>query len=183
MYARDSRYRYADEVLRTDASGRELLVTDLRRRPPRIGTYQHTVEDGDRLDHLGQRYYRRPHRWWEICDANPQVLSPLRLIGQEPIRIVRIAVLATAPVPPWPKMLADLRARTGVERVDFDLGELPGPAGPRTAGVITVEFNEISVSATTLSNAVAAFGRTPVTSQSPAPVGAPVVVPPPSSRP
>jgi hypothetical protein len=171
-----------DEVLRIDASGRELVVTDLRRRPARAGTYQHTIEDGDRLDHLGQRYYRRPDRWWEICDANPEVLSPLRLLGQEPLRTLRIAVPAKNPVPPWPAVLADLRARPGVEQVGFDLGQLPGPAGMIAVGVITVEFNELSLSVTALADAVAAHGLDPVTSLSPEPVGGQIVIPPPGSR-
>lgn len=174
--ARDSRYRYVDEVLRTDAAGRSLLDSDLRRRPAHDGAYRHTVTAGDRLDHLGQRYYQRPHRWWEICDANPGVLSPLALIGDEPLRTVRITVPATVPAPPWPTVLADLRGRPGVDSVTLDLGDEP-------VAVLTVAFNELSVAATALADVVATYRAGPSLSVSAAPVGGRIVVPPRSSRP
>jgi hypothetical protein len=173
MHSRDSRYRHVEEMLRTDALGRELMVTDLRRRPVRGGPYRHTVIDGDRLDHLGQRYYRRPHRWWEICDGNPAELSPLGLIGQEPLRTVRITAETDGTA--WHAVLADLRALPGVEGAVLETdGRL---------AVLTVRFNELSVAATTLAGVVAGHGLEPGLAVSPTPVGAPIVVPPQTSRP
>lgn len=187
MYTRDSRYRNQHEILRTDATGRELVVTALRRPPERTGAYRHLVEDGDRLDHLSQRYYRRPHRWWEICDANPGVLSPLRLIGQEPLRTLRVTVPdAVPPDPPlpWHAALADLRSRAGVGQVALTTEDIPGPAGTITAGVITVGFNRLSVPEADLIGAVIAHGLTPLrTSVAAGAVGGQIVVPPPSARP
>lgn len=159
MHPRDSRYRSQDEVLRSDASGRDLVTTGLRRPPDREGALRHLVEEGDRLDHLGQRYYRRPHRWWEICDANPQALSPLRLLGQDPVSTLRILVLeARPPDPPlaWHAVVQDLRDRAGVEQVAVETQDVPEPAG-----LITVRFNHLSVAATALIDAVAAQGLDP----------------------
>lgn len=175
MYPRDSRYRFVEEASRTDAGGRELLVTGLRPRPDRTGEPRHRLQDGDRLDHLGQLFYRQPHRWWEICDGNPGVLSPLALIGAEPLRTARIRVPPIAPSPPWHAVLAELRSRPGVERLD--LAEEAGTV------LITVIYNELSITPGDLADIVQAHGVNPVVTRSPAPAGSQLVVPPPSGRP
>ncbi|GLF93124.1 hypothetical protein [Streptomyces yaizuensis] len=48
----------------------------------------HTVREGERVDHLGQRYLGDPGQWWRIADANP-VLDPGELTG-EPGRQIRV---------------------------------------------------------------------------------------------
>ena len=68
-----------------DASGRVLPAKGARPLPEVTGTFTHTVNSGDRLDELAFTYYRRPLDYWHICDANPSFLSPLALVGAEPV--------------------------------------------------------------------------------------------------
>jgi hypothetical protein len=144
VYTRDSRYRHVDEVTRLDRAGRQIVVTDLRRRPARPGTFVHTVDDGDRLDHLGSRYYRRPGQWWRIADANPELLSPLRLLGHDPLRTVRLVVPA-ADAPPWSSALRALGSTAGVEHVSFALEQRRQGPDDVVVGVLTVHFNSLTV--------------------------------------
>ncbi len=182
--ARDSRYRYTGEVLRTDATGRELVATGLRRRPDRPGTYRHTLGQGERLDLLAQQYYRRPHRWWEICDANPGVLSPFELVGADPVREARMTVETAAGPVPWHTVLAELSATPGVERVSLTeaMAPPPGPGPDVAVTVLSVRFNDRSVSVADLTALVAAHGPTAPLVVLPGPQGSAVVVPPPSGR-
>ena len=64
----------------------------LRLLPQVSGTFRHTVEDVDRLDHLAYKYYQQPRKWWRISDANPEFLSPQALLGKEPIVTDRFPV-------------------------------------------------------------------------------------------
>ena len=52
MFSPFSRYRKLPDVVTTDAKGRTLASKALRRLPSVSGTFQHTIEDGDRLDHV-----------------------------------------------------------------------------------------------------------------------------------
>ncbi len=133
-YARDSRYRSQMAIARRDPAGRTVLSTDLRPRPSVAGSFHHTIEDCERLEHLAYRYYRKPRKWWRICDANPQFQSPLAMIGAEPIEMVRIATSAGAPTPPWSAMLAALRRLVGVDDVSFALEERQLEAPGWTSG-------------------------------------------------
>jgi hypothetical protein len=188
MYARDSRYRHQDEVARTDPAGRDHVATALRRPPERPTAIQHVVEQGERLDHLGERYYRRPHRWWEICDANPGVLSPLHLVGQDPLGVARITVPLPPPTTPpaWYAVLGELAALPGVDGASLTDIEIPVPGGSGVTvpGVlITVEFNANSISAGSLADTVAAHGVVPSMSAEVDAAGSMIAVPPLSGRP
>ena len=179
VYTRDSRYRQVDEVARVDAAGRELVVTDLRRRPQRAGTFQHTVEDGDRLDHLGHRYYRRSRLWWRIGDANPELLSPLRLLGHDPLRRLRFVVQGDpAPAQPWSAALRVLARHAGVERVTFAVEERPQRPIPLVVGVLTVELNALTTSEDELAALLADEGFEAGPAEQVGRVGKPIVVPP-----
>lgn len=184
MAVRDSRYRYVGDTVRTDAAGRELVATGLRRRTQRAGRYRHTLGQGERLDLLAQQYYRKPHRWWEICDANPGVLSPWQLVGADPLREARTSVpVAGAPVP-WHTVLADLHATTGVERVSLvdSPARPPGPGPDQVLTVLTVWFNDLSVSVTELSTLIATHAPVAPLVLVPGPEGAALVIPPPTGR-
>jgi hypothetical protein len=50
---------------------------------------EHTVTQGERLDHLTARYLGDPTLFWRVCDANG-ALHPLEL--EELGRVVRIAL-------------------------------------------------------------------------------------------
>lgn len=184
MTDRDSRYRDSADVVRTDEAGRELVTTTLRRRPHRTGTFHHLLRQGERLDHLGQQYYRRPHRWWEICDANPGVLSPLQLVGAEPVRQARMSVPTDGAEVPWHAVLTDLRATPGVDRVSLvdatDPTVGPGPDG--TVTVLTLWFNEHSTSTAALAAVISAQGPTARLTVVSGPEGTSIIVPPPSGR-
>ena len=76
MFSDLSRYRTLPDIVTTDAEGRTLASKTLRPLPEAPGTFRHTVEDVDRLDHLAYKYYRQPTKWWRMSDANPEFLSP-----------------------------------------------------------------------------------------------------------
>jgi len=80
-----SRYRAVPEVLAPDPQGRVLPGKDFRRRPDTTGTYRHVVREGDRIDQLASTYYNLPLIWWNVCDANPDFLSPFDLLAADPV--------------------------------------------------------------------------------------------------
>jgi hypothetical protein len=70
---------------------------------------------------LAYKYYNQPRKWWRICDANPQFLSPWALVGQEVIVTLRLAL--TVPgngSPPWADLFLKLQALPGVEEVSIE---------------------------------------------------------------
>ena len=86
MFIKGSRYRHLPESSPVDAAGERLLGKDLREiAPPLVGPFQHTVQQGDRLDLLSFKYYRDPTKWWQIADANPQEPFPPDLLDRSPL--------------------------------------------------------------------------------------------------
>ena len=70
MFFRGSRYaRVADDRI-TDAAGRSIRFKRVRFIPETRAEQGHRVSQGERLDHVAQRYFRDPERFWRICDAN-----------------------------------------------------------------------------------------------------------------
>jgi hypothetical protein len=85
-YPRDSRYHDAEIAVHTQPDGTEVRYAKHRLLPPLPDdpdedTTTHTVSDGERPDHLGQRYFGDPTQWWRIADANP-VLDPRELTDE-----------------------------------------------------------------------------------------------------
>lgn len=84
-YPRTSRYHDAEIGVHRLPDGTEVRYTKRRLLPPLITaadeTAPHTVNSGERLDHLGQRYFGDPGQWWQIADANP-VLDPGELTAE-----------------------------------------------------------------------------------------------------
>jgi hypothetical protein len=117
VFSKQSRYRLVPDVTVPDAHGRLVLVKDVRPLPEVTGTYRHTVDAGDRLDRLAWTYYGQPLLFWRICDANPDFLSPLALLGQEALVTTRFPVSVAAGNPPWSTLLADLTGTVGVDDV------------------------------------------------------------------
>ena len=89
MFSKISRYRTLPDVVTTDARGRTVSSKALRPLPTVSGTFLHTVEGVDRLEHLAFKYYQQPRNWWRICDANPEFMSPQGLLGKEPVVTAR----------------------------------------------------------------------------------------------
>lgn len=81
MFFKGSRYAKVGDLTGKDAAGREVRYKKVRLMPPTPATTGHIVHQGERLDHIANRYYRDPERYWRICDAN-LVLWPDELVEQ-----------------------------------------------------------------------------------------------------
>jgi hypothetical protein len=189
VFSKLSRYRRVPDVTVPDAHGRVVFAKDIRPLPEVTGTYTHTVEAGDRLDQLAWTYYGQPLQYWRICDANPEFLSPLALVGQEPLSTTRFPVTAPAGDPPWAAVLAAVSARIGVEAVSVVEDVTLVPERQTVAGqpvIVTVErfaravvvaYNRVTVDAIALAAVISGAGFTvgpPVEVEQ---VGRPIVVP------
>ena len=93
-----SRYNQTPVASLTMADGTE--VAYLRRRfvppPENFALLQeHTVTEGERLDHIAARYLGDPEQFWVLCDANGAI-RPNELI--EPVgRRIRITLPENIP--------------------------------------------------------------------------------------
>jgi hypothetical protein len=116
MFLKNSRYYKLPDEANVDDSGLTLKSKALRLLPTVTGTFQHTLEAGDRLDHLAYKYYKRPRKWWRICDANPAFLSPLALLGNEPVvtDLFPLTLLDEASPPPWAALRREVTGLVGV---------------------------------------------------------------------
>ena len=170
MFSPFSRYRKLPDVVTTDAKGRALASKALRLLPSVSGTFQHTVEDGDRLDHIAFKYYRQPTKWWRINDANPEFLSPQALLGKEPVVTDRFPVTFNGPQPPWAALTRILSECVGVERVTIvetvQLAPEPRTVGDRTVTVqaehfewaVVVTYNQLNITTGTICSLMTASG-------------------------
>lgn len=144
MFSKISRYRKLADVSAPDAKGRTLAAKDLRRLPEVSGTFRHTVEAGDRVDQLAYKYYSQPLQWWNICDANPEFLSPLAMLGKETVVTTRFPV-SVAGTPPWAAVLRALRQTLGVEeaRIEeaIELVVQPVTVGGQTISALVEQFS------------------------------------------
>jgi predicted RNA binding protein with dsRBD fold (UPF0201 family) len=90
MFSKGSRYGRLPDVITKDASGSLIPSKSLRLNAKTDGKILHTIEDGDRLDHLAYTYYKQPGKWWRICDANPGFMFPQRMIGKDSMETIRL---------------------------------------------------------------------------------------------
>jgi hypothetical protein len=143
MFSRSSRYRTLPDIVATDAQGRTLVSKTLRPLPQVSGTFRHTVEGVDRLDHLAYKYYQQPDKWWRLADANPEALSPQALLGKEPIVTDRFGLEFDGVQPPWAALLQNLTAETGVEEAAVVEDVRLVPARRTVAGeTVTLQVEE-----------------------------------------
>lgn len=173
-----SRYREPPVALAPDARGRTPATVPLRVRADTTGSFRHVVAEGERLDHIAYQYYEEPTDWWQFCDANPEFLSPLALLGQEPISTVRLPLRAdthAAPtaLPDWATVKSTLAADStlaGVEDISIvedvhyaipDKSAAVAPQAVRDVHVVEVlrrslliRFNSTSTSLEALLHAV-----------------------------
>lgn len=70
MFFKGSRYADVSEHEITDTRGRIIPYKKVRFIPKTAARMGHSVNQGERLDHVAYRYYRNPERFWRICDAN-----------------------------------------------------------------------------------------------------------------
>jgi hypothetical protein len=169
MFSKISRYRRVPDVTAPDAQGRLLVAKDLRLLPTVSGDFRHTVDAGDRLDQLAYKYYGQPLQWWNICDANPEFLSPLALLGKDAVVTTRFPVTVSGP-PPWTALFRTVREMLGVEDVqiseDIQLVPRPTTVSGQTitalmedfSRAVLVTYNRLNVTAATLAAAIGAAG-------------------------
>jgi copper chaperone CopZ len=92
MFAKGSRYQNVDESSPANAEGERLRGKELRYIPDAVGSFQHTVREGDRLDLLAYKYYGDATRWWLISDANPDHPFPTDLLNRTPVVGTRLSL-------------------------------------------------------------------------------------------
>src|SRR3954469_4166892 len=167
MFSKISRYRKVPNVSAPDAKGHPQAAKDVRLLPNVAGTFRHTVNAGDRLDQLAYKYYAQPLQWWNICDANPEFLSPLAVLGQEPV-VTTLFPVSVAGTPPWAELFATVGGMTGVEKVqiaeDVDLvpqqitvgGQPIMTFAEHFSRVVLVTYNRVNVTAAGIASAPAA---------------------------
>lgn len=123
MFTNNSRYYRLRDIVLNNKSERQINSKTIRQIPDVLGTFQHVVDDNDRLDLLASKYYSQPLKWWRICDANPDFKSPLDLLGKGIVKSYRFRVLdATLPGPmPWLELSNILDVQMGVEaKLSYD---------------------------------------------------------------
>jgi hypothetical protein len=189
MFSPISRYRKLPDVVTTDAKGRTLASKALRLLPSVSGTFQHTVEDGDRLDHVAFKYYQQPTKWWRISDANPAFLSPQALLGKEPLVTDRFPVTFTGLQPPWAALTSSLHAQVGIDRVTIvetvQLVPALRPVRNQTVTVqaeqfawaVVVTYNALNITATTIRSLITAAGFGVGQPERATRVGQPITIP------
>jgi hypothetical protein len=156
-----------------DAEGRSVLSKKIRPRPDVSGTFSQTITEGDRLDHLAYKYYKEPTRWWRICDANPDFMSPQALIGKEPVVTTYFPlVFSEEGLPPWCALRNSLMELVGVEQVrivdEIDLvqrdiefgGKKVTIEAERFERALIITYNRMNVDAKGLLDAMASAGFT-----------------------
>jgi nucleoid-associated protein YgaU len=80
MVYKGSRYSKTEVIAPLNRAGQTPRVLATRAIPPVRGVIEHIVVEGERLDHIAQRYYGDPRKSWLILDANPEELHPLDLL-------------------------------------------------------------------------------------------------------
>lgn len=184
VFSRVSRYRGLPDVVTTDARGRAVRSRGLRLLPAVEGVLAHTVEEGDRLDHLADRYYGQPRSWWRIADANPELLSPDDLLGGGPRSTVVVPLEWKGPAPRWAELLRTLRDTPGVEDAAMGTAAAGEDAVEVEAGVlrhrwaVEVAFNRLLLAPGDVVRAAERMGFTAGPARERRRIGAAVAVPP-----
>ncbi|HHM05329.1 MAG TPA: hypothetical protein ENJ19_06250 [Gammaproteobacteria bacterium] len=70
MFFKGSRYEKVITLEMTDDAGRTLRYKATRFIPETPARLGHKVQRSERLDHISQRYFRDPERFWRIADCN-----------------------------------------------------------------------------------------------------------------
>ncbi len=191
MFTKTSRYWAVPDITVPDSQGRVLPAKDIRLLPTVTGTFQHLVSQGDRLDQLAYTYYGQPLDWWHISDANPAILSPLALLGDDPVTTIRLPVTVASGTPSWAGLVSRLGALTGVEQVTIeDEAQYVAQAQQfdghdvtviveLLASAVVVTFNSLITSADSISGAVTAAGFQPGAGEQIGQVGQQIIIPPP----
>jgi len=172
MFAKISRYRKLLDLVTVDADGRQLESKEIRILPKVESNFLHTVEELDRLDHLAYKYYKQPRKWWRICDANPDFMSPLALLGKDPVVSVRfeLSFNDSENNPPWSELLNLLSEQVGIENIKIE-DEINIVAEEQTIAnqqfiinteqpvrAVEITFNQVNIKAEDLANVIISVG-------------------------
>ncbi|MFI7690059.1 hypothetical protein ACIBQ6_13365 [Nonomuraea sp. NPDC049655] len=155
MFSNLSRYRAVPEEVVADVRGEAAVAAGLRPLPEAPAVLTHVIKAGDRLDQLAFAYYGQPLQYWRICDANPDYLSPLALLGREPLITTFFPVSEPRTGPPWGRTLQLLADTVGV--VDVVVVDELGP--PRNTALL-VKHNQLDVDAEGIAEVIGAVGFT-----------------------
>ena len=120
MFTKGSRYRNLPQSTSLTAEGEHISGVDLRVIPARPGNFQHTVQDGDRLDLLAYKYYNDSTRWWQINDANPALAFPNDLVDFSPIVVEEFPLFHSDFETRYQELLEDLGAIGSVATEEHD---------------------------------------------------------------
>lgn len=122
MFNRQSRYYRIPNQVTLDEQQRARESKGVRLLPEVSGKFFHTIESDDRLDQLAYKYYRKSKTWWHICDANPDSLSPLELLGDSVMVKGVLVVRWDDYLPPWNFLKTETRKILGVNSVILGAG-------------------------------------------------------------
>ena len=81
-FSLSSRYRNVPVSTMEKENGDTIAFLNRRFVPPAESFFllkEHTVSEGERVDHIANEYLGDPERFWQICDAN-NVIDPDELI-------------------------------------------------------------------------------------------------------
>jgi hypothetical protein len=84
MFEFTSRYYAIEQAIFTATDGREHRFVRRRFLPEgasEITLTEHTVVQGERLDHITARFLGDPEQFWQVCDAN-NVMQPEELTAE-----------------------------------------------------------------------------------------------------
>jgi hypothetical protein len=87
MFFDGSRYQKVENYLFRRRDGSEVSLRKKRSIPSPGARLIHTVQEGERTDILGQRYYRDPLKFWKLADGNEE-LNPERLLSEPGTKIL-----------------------------------------------------------------------------------------------
>ena len=191
MFSKNSRYSIVPDTVASDLQGRMLAAKELRSLPHVTGNFHHIIKDGDRLDQLSYKYYGQPLQWWNICDANPQFLSPLEMLGQEVIAKALFPITVTGGGnPPWDALLRELRGLLGVEDVqvveDVEIVSDDRVVSGKNITVfvdhyirqVCVTYNQLNVTLEKLATQIVSAGFTPEDPVKLGQLGQEIIIPP-----
>jgi phage tail protein X len=191
MFTKISRYSAVPGITVPDSQGRVLPAKDIRLLPAVTGTFQHLVSQGDRLDQLAYTYYGQPLDWWHISDANPGILSPLALLGDEPVTTIVLPVTPASGTPSSAGLLRGLGALAGVEQAEIQNevqyvaqaqqvgGQNVTVTVERLASAVQVTFNSLVTPPDAIGAAITAAGFKPGAAEQVGQVGQQIIIPPP----
>jgi hypothetical protein len=191
MFSKISRYRKLPDIITVDAKGRTLASKPARLLPKVTGKFLHVIEEKDRVDHLAFKYYRQPCKWWRICDANSDFISPQALLGKEPIVTDHFPLIYddSNSQPPWADLIKQLSLVVGVENFQIidDLQILPDKqvTSDKEAvyvknfqRAVVVTYNQMNVNTTTLADKIKAVGFKITEQQTIGRTGKSIIIPP-----